>query len=94
MVRSIEAPTVDLPPHAQLVQTRPPYNLIDEMALMEREGITHLVTKNSGGRQTAAKLEAARALGVKVIMVARPAYGPALEVDSVDGAIEALGLPA
>jgi precorrin-6A/cobalt-precorrin-6A reductase len=90
VVRTIEAPAMDLPRHARLLQTRPPYNLIDEMALMEREGITHLVTKNSGGGQTAAKLEAARKRGVKVFMIARPAYGPALEVDSVEGAIEAL----
>ena len=92
VVRTIEAPAVDLPRHASLLQTRPPYGLIDEMALMEREGITHLVTKNSGGKQTAPKLEAARRLGVKVIMIARPVYGPANEVASVDDAIAALGL--
>jgi precorrin-6A/cobalt-precorrin-6A reductase len=62
------------------------------MALMEREEITHLVTKNSGGAQTAAKLEAAQRLGVKVIMIARPVYGPANEVASLDEAIAALGL--
>ncbi|MFN4209165.1 MAG: cobalt-precorrin-6A reductase, partial [Devosia sp.] len=87
VVRTIEAPAMELPRHARLLQTRPPYTLIDEMALMEREGITHLVTKNSGGGQTAAKLEAARKLGVKVFMIARPAYGPAHEVDSVEAAI-------
>lgn len=92
VVRTIEAPVMDLPRHASLLQARPPYGLIDEMALMEREGITHLVTKNSGGRQTAAKLEAARRLGVRVIMIERPVYGPANEVDSVDDAIAALGL--
>ncbi len=59
---------------------------------MKREGITHLVTKNSGGGQTAAKLEAAKQLGVKVIMIARPVYGPAHEVASLDEAIEALDI--
>ncbi|SEP85265.1 precorrin-6A/cobalt-precorrin-6A reductase [Devosia sp. YR412] len=92
VVRTIEAPAQELPHHASLLQTRPPYGLIDEMALMEREGVTHLVTKNSGGKQTASKLEAARRLGVKVIMIARPVYGPANEVASVDEAIAALGL--
>ncbi|SFC28723.1 precorrin-6A/cobalt-precorrin-6A reductase [Devosia psychrophila] len=91
VVRTIEAPAQELPRHASLLQTRPPYGVSDEMALMEREGITHLVTKNSGGRQTAPKLEAARRLGVKVIMIARPVYGPANEVASVDDAITALG---
>jgi precorrin-6A/cobalt-precorrin-6A reductase len=92
VVRTIEAPAQELPRHASLLQTRPPYGVSDEMALMEREGITHLVTKNSGGRQTAPKLEAARRLGVKVIMIARPVYGPANEVASIDDAIVALGL--
>ena len=91
VVRTIEAPAEELPRHATLLQMRPPYSLGDEMALMQRKGITHLVTKNSGGGQTAAKLEAARRLGVKVIMIARPVYGPANEVADVDGAIAALG---
>ena len=92
VVRLIETPTLDIPNHAKLLQTRPPYALADEVALMKREGITHLVTKNSGGAQTAAKLSAARQLGVKVIMIARPVYGPALEVASVDDAISAMAL--
>src|SRR6218665_2640052 len=92
VVRTIEAPALELPRHASLLQTRPPYTVSDEMALMEREGITHLVTKNSGGAQTAAKLEAAQRLGVKVIMIARPAYGPALEVSTIDDAVTALAI--
>jgi precorrin-6A/cobalt-precorrin-6A reductase len=91
VVRTIEAPA-ELPRHAKLQQTRPPYSLVDEMALMEREEITHLITKNSGGSQTVAKLDAAQRLGVKVIMIARPIYGPAHEVASVDDAIAALAI--
>ncbi len=94
VVRTIEAPEMDLPRHASLLQARPPYTLESELALMSREGITHLVSKNSGGGQTEAKLEAARRLGVKVIMIARPAYGPATEVADIDAAIGALALPA
>ena len=90
VVRLIEPPAVELPGHASLLLSRPPYDLTGELRLMEREGITHLVTKNSGGGQTAAKLEAARRLGVKVIMIARPVYGPALEVSSLDEAMVAI----
>jgi precorrin-6A/cobalt-precorrin-6A reductase len=90
VVRLIEPPTFELPRHASLLLSRPPYDLPGELQLMEREGITHLVTKNSGGGQTAAKLEAARRLGVKVIMIARPAYGPALEVSDLDAAMLAV----
>jgi precorrin-6A/cobalt-precorrin-6A reductase len=39
---------------------------------MKEHMIDTLVTKNSGGSAAAAKLVAARALGVKVVMIARP----------------------
>lgn len=90
ILRVIEAPPVALPAHMELLQARPPYGLEGEMALMQSAAITHLVTKNSGGEQTSAKLEAARRLGVRVIMIARPAYGPALEVDSIAAALAAI----
>lgn len=90
VVRLIEPPELPLPRHARLILSRPPYTLAGERALFEREGITHLVTKNSGGEQTRAKLDAAQALGVEVIMVERPAYGPAREVGTVDEAVLAL----
>jgi precorrin-6A/cobalt-precorrin-6A reductase len=52
--------------------------------------VTALVTKNSGGEQTAAKIEAARELGAQVIVIDRPVYGPAREVRSVDEAVDAV----
>jgi precorrin-6A/cobalt-precorrin-6A reductase len=94
VVRLIERPEGKLPRFARLILARPPYTVADERALMAREAITHLVSKNSGGAQTAAKLEAAQALGVKVTMIERPVYGPATEVATLDDAIAALQLPA
>ena len=90
VVRLIEPPAEALPRHAKLILARPPYTLDGERALFEREGITHLVTKNSGGEQTAAKLEAARATGAEVIMVARPVYGPAVEVGTIEEAVRSV----
>jgi len=90
VVRLIEPPSFDMPSHAKMVLSRPPYDLTGELALLSREKITHLVTKNSGGGQTRAKLDAARQLGVQVIMIARPAYGPALEVSDLDAAMLAV----
>lgn len=90
VVRLIEPPTFTVPPNATLVLSRPPHGTLDEIQLMEREGITHLVSKNSGSAQTAGKLEAAQRLGVKVIMIARPVYGPAVEVGTVDEAVAAV----
>ena len=46
-----------------------------------------LVSKNSGGAATAAKLEAARELGIQVVMVRRPV---APEVPLVENVAEAL----
>jgi len=90
IVRLIEEPEMALPRHARLILARPPYELNAEGALFRREGVTHLVTKNSGGAQTAAKLAAARETGAEVIMVARPVYGPAVEVGSVEDAVAAV----
>jgi len=90
IVRVIEAPTLELPEGAQVLLSRPPYDVEGEMALMAQEGVTHLVSKNAGGPQTAAKLEAARLLGVSVIMIARPALAPAPSVPDIDAVLARL----
>ena len=92
IVRLIEPPEVSLPRYARLILSRPPYTFEDERALFVREAITHLVSKNSGGEQTIAKLQAARDTGATVIMIKRPVYGPAIEVGTLDEAIAALHL--
>ena len=94
IVRTIDPPdAADLPPDHRLVFGRGPFRLADEAALMRQEGIDVLVTKNSGGHGAAAKLEAARDLGVAVIAVDRPAIGDErlelLTLDEVLGWIEA-----
>jgi len=55
-----------------LILDRGPYTVAGESALMREHGVGLLVTKNSGGPMTAAKLAAARDLGVQVVMVRRP----------------------
>jgi len=92
VTRLIEPPEMLLPRHARLILGRPPYSVAGETGLFQREAITHLVSKNSGGTQTAAKLEAAKALCVDVIMIARPFYGPATEVATIEDAVAALHL--
>ena len=72
VARMIEKSPLELPPKWQLVLARPPFNIENEHKLMVTHRITHLVTKNAGGAQTAAKLLAARGLGLPVIMIARP----------------------
>lgn len=74
LIRSVEAPEAgSMPPGARCIAARGPFTVEGERALLERERIEVVVTKNSGGSAVAAKLEAARGLGVEVVMVARPA---------------------
>ena len=57
---------------AMFLEGRGPFTLENELALFRQNAITILITKNSGGVSTYAKIEAARKLRVPVIMVARP----------------------
>ncbi|PTR27530.1 precorrin-6A/cobalt-precorrin-6A reductase [Rhodococcus sp. OK519] len=71
LVRAIDPPDVGMPPRAELLLARGPFTVDDEIALLRRHRIDVVVSKNSGGALTEAKLDAARALGVPVVMVAR-----------------------
>ena len=73
LIRSIEAPQPPLPSRHQLVLARGPFSVASEIALMREHRIEVLVTKDSGGPLTEAKLVAARELGLPVLMVERPA---------------------
>jgi precorrin-6A/cobalt-precorrin-6A reductase len=80
-VRAIDRPAeIDALPHAKLILARGPFSLADELQLMKRERIEALVTKNSGGRGTYTKIEAARALKIEVVIVRRP---PAPEAETL-----------
>jgi precorrin-6A/cobalt-precorrin-6A reductase len=89
IVRSVEAPSPqELPPHVELVTARGPFKLADEKSLLQAHAIEVIVTKNSGGTGAAAKLEAARALSLPVIMVERPALPEAPSVETVAEALD------
>jgi len=75
VLRSVEPPEPGaLPPRVEVITAR-------------GHDIEVLVTKNSGGTATAAKLAAARALNLPVIMVSRPEVPDAQCVESVDEAV-------
>ncbi len=76
----------------RLILARGPFSVEDEIALMRDERIDTLVTKNSGGSAIEAKIKAARALGIEVIIVDRPApeeYAAFHSTDDVLAWIEA-----
>ncbi len=73
IVRAIDPPAEAEPlADFKLVLARGPFALQDELALMRNERVETVVTKNSGGRATYPKIEAARMLGVEVVVVRRP----------------------
>lgn len=78
VVRLMSEPPEDLGlARYETVISRPPYDLEAERALLRDKKIRLLVTKNSGGNATKAKLDAARLEGAAVIMINRPPREPA-----------------
>lgn len=89
LVRLVDMPVKPLPlPDCRVIAARGPFTRDDEMALLERHEIDVLVCKASGGGMTYAKLEAARARGIPVVMVSRPPRLPGTCVADVDSAVE------
>ena len=72
LIRVVTAPESSLPRDHQLLLSRGPYRYDDERALMMQHRIQVVVTKNSGGTMTQAKLQAAQDLGIDVVMIRRP----------------------
>ncbi len=87
LVRMIDEPAEPLPlANYEVILGRGPFAAEDEAALMRGHGIAVLVSKNSGGQATYGKIEAARRLGLPVVMIGRPALPEGLAVRSVDEA--------
>lgn len=81
LIRSVDP--IDPPlavPHARYLLARGPFPEAAEHALLRDAGIEAIVCKNSGGDATHGKIVAARALGIEVILLRRPALPPAPEV--------------
>lgn len=74
LLRLVDAPDAPLPlPSADVILARGPFTAQGDIDLMRAHNITHVVAKNAGGTGARAKLQAARALDLPVIMAARPA---------------------
>ncbi|MFN6541369.1 MAG: cobalt-precorrin-6A reductase [Nostoc sp. EkiNYC01] len=88
LMRMIDPPAGDaLVPPGMLLCDRGPFTLNNEKEILIHHNIDTIVSKNSGGNATYAKIIAARELEVKVVMVNRPATPPGDYVTDVDGAL-------
>ncbi|MEU2585919.1 cobalt-precorrin-6A reductase [Streptomyces avermitilis] len=93
VVRSVESPEPPMPPDTEVVLARGPFTVADELGLLREHRIDVLVTKDSGGAATSAKLTAARTLGLPVVVVRRPPLPEGMTaVPDVAGALARLGL--
>ncbi|MGY6411974.1 MAG: cobalt-precorrin-6A reductase [Alkalilacustris sp.] len=81
---------VPLPDHHALV-SRGPFTEGDDQALMEAHRIDLVVAKNAGGTGARAKIDAARALGLEVVMIDRPALPLRREVTRPEAVLDWLG---
>lgn len=89
LVRVVEPLTDSPPPRWTVIEDRGPYAVDDERTLLSDHRIDVLLTKDSGGSYTSAKLLAAAELGVPVVVLARPPAEPgAVEVTSVEACVE------
>lgn len=87
LVRTVDPIEERLPlAHYEAVSQRGPFCVAPECELLERFRIQCVVSRNSGAQASAAKLEAARALQIPVIMVQRPAAPPGPRVETVEDA--------
>jgi precorrin-6A/cobalt-precorrin-6A reductase len=93
VVRSVDPPEPPMPPDTELVLARGPFTVADETELLRAHRIEVLVTKDSGGEATAAKLTAAREHGLPVVVVRRPPLPQGVTaVSDVAGVLEWLGI--
>jgi precorrin-6A/cobalt-precorrin-6A reductase len=88
LVRSVDPVEPPLAvPHATYIRARGPFREDDDRALLATHAIDVVVSKNSGGDAAYGKIAAARALGVAVILLRRPALPEVPAVETVDDAV-------
>lgn len=87
LIRSVDPvePPLDVP-DVTYALGRGPFDEAGERALLTGHGIEIIVSKNSGGTATYAKIAAARALGIDVVMIGRPELPDVPSADTVEEA--------
>jgi len=91
LVRSVDPinPPLRLP-HVRTLLARGPFTLDDDLMLLRDARIDAVLCKNSGGDGAYAKIEAARALGIEVLLVTTPAPSTLPQWTSLSEALGAI----
>jgi len=84
LLRLVDTPETLPLPNCEIVISRGPFTEEDDKALIERHRSALIVSKNAGGTGARAKLDAARSLGVPVLMIDRPVLPHRTELLTVD----------
>lgn len=88
LCRLIDPPTAPFPfEGGEFVLGRPPFSPRSEAQLFKALGVTHIVVKNAGGDGGRAKLDAARALKIPVLLLKRPEMPSATPLSNVQEAV-------
>jgi precorrin-6A/cobalt-precorrin-6A reductase len=90
LARSVEPPEPPMPRRIEVLLDRGPFTVDGERALLAGHRVDVLVTKDSGGAD--AKLAAARALGVPVLLIDRPPAPPVPVAETVAAAVDWLAI--
>lgn len=90
-LRFVDPPEAPLPFAADVIVSRGPFTLDGELDMMRARDIAWIVARNSGGDGARAKIDAARMLGLPVIMISRPNLPERLRVESVTEVTQWLG---
>ena len=88
LLRVAEEPERPPLPDADLVVGRGPFREADERRLLTEWRIDVVVSRNSGGPATSAKITAARRLAIPVIMIERPPPEPGQRAGDIEEAVE------
>ena len=92
LLRIVDAPQAPLPlPNAETILARGPFAADEDLALLKDRRISLVVAKNAGGTGARAKLDAARMLGLPVIMIDRPPLPDRTVLQSIDSIMSWLG---
>lgn len=89
LLRLVDPPETPLPmPRHHVVVDRGPFTEEGDRALMLEHGIDLVVAKNAGGSGARAKIDAARALRLPVVMIDRPVLPARAEVASPEAVLD------